>query len=82
MHEAFGTEMFKISYKMSSNILSDIFDQRTSSYPLLKNNDFVSHRVYCVYQGIERLSFLGPNIWDLEPMEIKQSERFDYMFLK
>ena len=69
--------MFKISYNMSSNILGYIFDQRTSSNHLLKNNDFVSRQVHCVYQGTEWLSFLGPNIWDLQPLEIKQSESFD-----
>ena len=67
--------MFKISYIMSSNILSDIFDQRTSSYHLLKNNDFASRQIHCIYQGTEWLSFLVPNFWDLEPLEIKQSER-------
>ena len=74
--------MFKISYNMSSNNLSDIFDHRTSSYHLLKNNDFVSHQVHCVYHNTDWLSFLGPNLWDLEPFEIKQLERFDYMFPK
>ena len=69
--------MFKISYNMSSNILGDIFDQRTSSNHLLKNNDFVSRQVHCVYQGTEWLSVLGPNMWDLQPLEIKQSESFD-----
>ena len=69
--------MFKISYNILSNILSDIFDQRTRLYHLLKINDFVSRQVHYVYQGTEWLSFLGPNIWDLQPLEIKQSESFD-----
>ena len=74
--------MFKISYNMSSNNLSDVFDHRTSSYRLLKNNDFVSHQVHCAYHNTDWLSFLGLKLRDLEPFEIKQLERFDYMFPK
>ena len=58
---------------MSSNILSDIFDQRTSSYHLLRHNDLVSRQVLlCLLRHS-----IGPKMWDLEPLEIKQSQRFN-----
>ena len=32
---------------------------------------------HSVYHDTESLSFLGPTIWDLLPMELKQSESLD-----
>ena len=47
---------------------------KTSLYNLGRNDNFEKRKVYSVYQGTESLSFLGPKIWDLVPVELKQSE--------
>ena len=64
--EVLATEMFKIHRGLSSEILRGAFVSTTSSYNLHRNNTFEKRT--------ESLSFLGPKIWDLVPVELKQSE--------
>ena len=45
-----------------------------SPYDLRNNNSFKRRRVNFVWLGTELVSYLGPNIWDLVPNEIKESE--------
>ena len=45
-----------------------------SPYDLRNNNSFKRRRVNSVWHGTELVSYLGPNIWDLAPNEIKESE--------
>ena len=69
-----ATEMFKVYKSMSSSILNDIFVPKVSNYNLRVNSYFESRKVTSVHHGTESLSFLGPKIWDLVPLEIKQSQ--------
>ena len=71
-----ATEMFKVFKKMPPKILNDIFIQKTANYDFLSNSFFHTPKVTSVYLGTESLSFLGPKIWNLVPLEIKQSENF------
>ena len=72
-----ATEIFKIKNNMAPEILSEIFQSRTSSYNLRKNSSFYVRKVYSVYHATESLSFLVPKIWELVPEDIKQSESLD-----
>ena len=69
-----ATEMFKVFKKIPPKILNDIFIQKTANYDLRNNSFFHTRKVTSVYHGTESLSFLGPKIWNLVPLEIKQSE--------
>ena len=71
--QALATEMFKVANNMSPEILNEIFTQKIGPY----NLSFTSRQVHSVYHGTESLSFLGPKIWDLVPLEIKQSETLE-----
>ena len=66
--------MFKIHRGLSPEILRETFVSKTSSYNLRRNDTFEKRKVHSVYHGTESLSFLGPKIWDLVPVELKQSE--------
>ena len=68
------TEMFKIHRCLSPEFLSETFVSKASSYSLRRNDTFEKRKVHSVYHGTESLSFLGPKIWDLVPVELKQSE--------
>ena len=72
--QVLATEMFKIHRGLSPEILRETFVPKTSSYNLRRNDTFEKHKVHSVYRGPEWLSFLGPKIWDLVPIELKQSE--------
>ena len=73
--QVLATEIFKIHRGLPPEILRETFVSKTSSYNLRRNDTFQKCQVYSVYQGSESLSFLGPKIWDLVPVELKQSER-------
>ena len=72
--QVLATEMFKIHRGLSPEILRETFVSKTSSYNLRRNAAFEKRKVHSVYHGTESLSFLGPKIWDLVPVELKQSE--------
>ena len=58
-----ATEIFKIKNNMAPEILSEIFQNRISSYNLRKNSSFYVRKIHSVYHGTELLSFLGPKTW-------------------
>ena len=67
---------------MSPGTLREIFVSKTSSYNLRRNDTFEKSQVHSVYHGTESLSFLGLKIWDLVPVELKQSENLESFKLK
>ena len=80
--QVLATEMFKIHRDLSPEILRETFVSKTSSYNLRRNDTFEKRKVHSVYHGTESLSFLGPKIWDLVPVELKQSETLNSFKLK
>ena len=49
------TEMYKVKSNMAPEILSKIFQNRTSSYNLRTNSSFAVRPVHSVYYGTESL---------------------------
>ena len=80
--QVLATEMFKIHRGLSPDILREIFVSKISLYNLRRNNTFERRQVHSVYHGTESLSFLGPKIWDLVPLELKQLESLEVFKLK
>ena len=72
--QVLATEMFKIHRGLSPEILRERFVSKTSSYNLRRNDTFEKRKVHSVHHSTESFSFLGPKIWDLVPVELKQSE--------
>ena len=68
------TEMFKISNKLSLEIVKEIFQERIVPYNLSSSNSFTSRQVNSVYHGTESLSLFGPKIWELVPLEKKSQK--------
>ena len=80
--QALATEMFKIHRGLSPDIQREIFVPKICLYNLPKNNTFERCQVHSVYHGTESLSFLGPKIWNLVPLELKQLESLEVFKLK
>ena len=80
--QALATEMFKIHRGLSPDILREIFLPKISLHNLRRNNTFERGHVRSVYHGTKSLSFLGPKIWDLVPLELKQLESLEVFKLK
>ena len=70
--QVLATDMFKIHRGSSPEILRETFVSKTSSYNLRRNDTFEKRQVHYVYHSTELLSFLGPKVWDLVPVEFKQ----------
>ena len=80
--QVLATEMFKTHRGLSPEILGETFVSKTSSHNLRRNDTFEKHKVNSVYHGTESSSFLGPKIWHLVLVELKQSETFYSFKLK
>ena len=64
--------MFKVYRNIFSPIFSEIFHRRDINYNLRINSDFVMPNVRSVFNGSERISYLGPKIWDMVPLGLKE----------
>ena len=66
-----ATEMFKGYRSMSLPIFSELFRQRDICYNLRSNSNFAVPNVKFVFHERESISYLGPKIWDIVPLELK-----------
>ena len=65
--------MFKVKNNIAPEIMKELFAPTMSPYDLRNNNSFKRRRVNSVWHGTELVSYLVPNLWDLVPNEIKES---------
>ena len=80
--QVLAIEMFKIHRGLSSHILREIFVPKINLCNLRRNNTFERRQFHSVYHGTESLSFLGPKIWALVPLERKQLKILEVFKLK
>ena len=67
-----ATEMYKVSYGLSTPVVSNIFKQKNCHpYNLRLNSQFSRPLVRSVYHGTESISYLGPVIRDILPDSYK-----------
>ena len=64
-------KMFKVSNKLTIPLMNKIFVKRNNAYNLRKPSEFVRPKVHSVFHGKESISYLGPQIWDMIPVEMK-----------
>ena len=68
-------EMFKLKRDMVPELIKElILPNRQHRYELRNNPTFAVQVMKSVYKGLESLSYLGPKIWELLPLEIKETE--------
>ena len=68
-------EMYKVSKGIAPKIFADIFSCNSrANYDLRYQSEFSRPLVKSVFNGTETISNLGPMIWDLVPLEMKQKE--------
>ena len=69
--------MFKLKRDTAPELIKElILSNRQRRYKLRNNPDFAVPIVKSVQEGLESLSYLVPNIWELLPLEIKETETF------
>ena len=67
-----ATEMFKVYRNISPPIFSEIFHRHN----LQINSDFAMPNVKSIFHGSESILYLGPKIWDIVPLELKEFTGF------
>ena len=70
-------ETFKLKRDMTPELIKELtLPNRQHRYDLRNNPDFAVPIVKSVHKGLESLIYLGPKIWELLPVEIKEIETF------
>ena len=67
-----ATEMFKVYRSISPPIFSELFRGRDICYNLRSNSNFAVTHVKFIFHRSESISYLGPKIWDIVPLELKE----------
>ena len=67
--------MLKLKRGLSPVLIKEMIAQnRQNTYELRNNTDFTLPLVKSVHKGLGSLSYLGPKIWKILPVQIKQTE--------
>ena len=68
-----GIELYKVKNNLSNHLMSEIFNLRNIDYYLHSQTDFKQDPVNMVNYGLKSLRYLAPKIWDIIPLEIRNS---------
>ena len=63
--QALALEVLKVAKNLSALIASEIFEKRNKVYDLENPSGFVLFKVHNVFHGIESITYLGPQIWNM-----------------
>ena len=66
------TGVFKVHRNISPLIFGEIFHQLDINYNLRINSDFAISNVRSVFHGSKSVSYLGPKIWDIVLLQLKE----------
>ena len=67
-----ATGIIKVYRNTFPPIFSENFHRRDINYNLRINSDFAMRNVRSVFHGSESISYLGPKIWDIVTLELKE----------
>ena len=67
------TEMYKTKNGLNPSFRQEIFCENATHYNLRNNNEFVQPRVKSVNNGTESVRFKGPQLWQMLPPTIRNS---------
>ena len=70
--QMFATEIFKVYQNISPPIFSEIFYGRDINYNLRIISEFVEPNIRSFFHGSESISYLGPKIWDIVPIDLQE----------
>ena len=69
--------MYKLNRDMATELIKElILPNRQHRYESRNNPDFAVPIVKSVHKSLESLSYSGPKVWELLPLEVKEIETF------
>ena len=63
--------MFKVAKNLSTPIVSEIFEKQNNVYDLRNSSEFVLTNIHSIFRGIESVSYLGPQVWNINAFKRK-----------
>ena len=66
-------ELYKARHDISSHIMEKLFKQQNILYNLCSEIDFTTGSIGTVNNGLKSLRYLGPEIWNIIPPDIRNS---------
>ena len=66
-------ELYNVKNNLSTYLMSEIFNLRNIDYNLRSQTNFKQGSVNTVNYGLKSLRYLAPKIWDIIPLEIRNS---------
>ena len=79
---ALAVELYKVKHGINQGIVNDLFSYDNREIVLRKNNDFHVPRVKTVFKGEDSLRYLGPQIWNKVPENIKKCSSLSVFKMK
>ena len=67
-------EIFKLKKDVAPELIQELIPNRQRSYGLRNNPDFAVPMVKSVHKGLENVSYFGPKIWELLPLDIIEAK--------
>ena len=64
--------MYKATNDIAPTIVSELFSFSNINYNLRSGSQFHQPFANTIWHGLETISYLGPNIWNMVPAEMKQ----------
>ena len=68
-----ATEMYKIKNHLSPLPMQELFTEKNNKHDLRNKRSWGSYNVRTVSYGTETIRYRGPKIWEIVPIEIKES---------
>ena len=75
--QVLANEIYKVKMGLAPQVVKELFPLSTHAYNLRSTYEFKLENVKTVHYGTESLSFLGPKVWELVPLEIKSSHSLE-----
>ena len=70
-HQSLAIEIFEVKHNLAPEIMTEFFRLKTRSFNTRHKSEFQRRSVKTVIYGCETLLLLGPQIWDLIPIEFR-----------
>ena len=67
-------ELYKVKHNISNQVMSELFNLRNINYDFPSQADFELGLIYTTAYGLLSLKYFAPKIWNILPIDIRNSD--------
>ena len=67
-------ELYKVKHNLSNQVMSELFNLRNINYDFRSQTDFELGSIYAIAYGVRSLKYFAPKIWNIVPIDIRNSD--------